>query len=108
MTAVTIRGLISTTRLRAGDEVTVEYTDSIADLERAGYVEVLDRLKVSATEAAAAMRELAGGGSDNPEKPFQGDVTPTGEDDPEKTEDPQPAPKRSPRKRAPRKLKTDG
>jgi hypothetical protein len=31
MTAVTIRGLVSTTRLRAGEEVTVEYTNSIQD-----------------------------------------------------------------------------
>ena len=91
MTAVTIRGLISTTRLRAGDEVTVEYTDSIADLERAGYVEVLAEPEVmhGSPEQLDQIRNVSLEKTSSTDKPAA-------------------AKKSAPRRRASRKPKTDG
>lgn len=98
MTAVTIRGLISTTRLRAGDEVTVEYTDSIADLERSGYVEVVNDADVAESEDTRG---------DEPENNIPEGVPPSESSDGD-AENQSDRPARSPRKRAPRKPKTDG
>lgn len=98
MTAVTIRGLISTTRLRAGDEVTVEFTDSIADLERSGYVEVV---------SDGSLGELEDDRSDEPENSIPEEVPPSESSDGD-AENQSERPARSPRKRAPRKPKTDG
>lgn len=94
MTAVTIRGLISTTRLRAGDEVTVEYTDSIADLERAGFIRVLAEPEVMhvSPEQLDQIRHVSL--DKNPESSAEHQTAP--------------AKKSVPRKRAPRKPKTDG
>ncbi len=94
MTAVTIRGLISTTRLRAGDEVTVEYTDSIADLERSGYVEVVNDVAESEDNRG-----------DEPENTIPEEVPPSESSDGDAENQ---SPARTPRKRAPRKPKTDG
>ena len=38
---VTVRGRISTTHLRAGDVVTVEYTDTVQRLLDAGFIEAV-------------------------------------------------------------------
>lgn len=44
MSQITIRGLITTTELKRGEEVTVEYTDHIAALLDRGYVrEITDQ-----------------------------------------------------------------
>lgn len=53
MSKVTIKGRVSTTYLTAGEEATVEYTDTIQGLIDRGYVKVLDASQASVSLTGA-------------------------------------------------------